>query len=193
MGYIATAEYICSLHLEFICCIHPCYIRNIIRPSPCWSNKFSSKIAPSDDGPYLTASWIVILRPDQGRPYFNMGAVITWHYLQKSVISVRGYFKVWGIFNLRSCHASCFCMPKSLMEVTQVSAFVIMYFTWWRLFPCGYRHIPNISIALSAFTWRRGILMPYLFFSVNFSKCLCLYISIYLNAISNQLNTMHFY
>ena len=69
-------------------------MRNSICLAPCWSNNSISPMPPSDDGPYLTDVWMVLLRPDQGRLYFKMVDVITWNYLRGSVIDVRVYYKV---------------------------------------------------------------------------------------------------
>ena len=80
-----------------------------------------------------------------------MGDLITWHYLRVSVIVVRVYLKSLGIVNLRAYHASSLCMPPACMEVSQASAFVLMYFNWSRLLPSGDKYIPNISIASSDF------------------------------------------
>ena len=97
MGYGSTAGYIYSIYLESVCRIrllsavmrgliaeeilkvfsNKCSMRNAICPAPCWSNKSIIPITPSDDGPYLTAVWMVLLSPDGGRPYFTIGAVIT--------------------------------------------------------------------------------------------------------------------
>ena len=51
-------------------------MRNEICTVPCWRNNPISLMPPSDDGPYLTTVWMVLLRTDWGRPYFMMGAVI---------------------------------------------------------------------------------------------------------------------
>ena len=50
---------------------------NEICPAPCWRNNYISPMPPSDDGPYPTAVWMVLLIPAWGRPYFTMGTVIT--------------------------------------------------------------------------------------------------------------------
>ena len=143
-------------------------MRNAIYPAPYWRNKSISSIPPSDDGPYLTAMWIVLLRPAWVTPYFTMVAVITWNYLCVSVIPVRIYFKGWGIFDLRAFHDLSFCMPPDRMEVSQVSDFVLMYFTCSRLFPSGDRYIPNISVASSDFRSLRRTIMTSLVFAVNY-------------------------
>ena len=85
-GVWIQAGYICSIYLECVRCVRilPAVMRclieeegNAIYPTPCWRSKSIPKISPSYDGPYLTAVWMVLTRPAQGRPYFTMGAVIT--------------------------------------------------------------------------------------------------------------------
>ena len=101
--------------------LHECSMSNLICTALCWRNNYISPMPPSDDGLYLTAVWMVLQRSDQGKPYFTMGAVITWNYSPVGFIDLRGYFKVWGIFNLRAFHASYFCLPPDHTEVSQVS------------------------------------------------------------------------
>ena len=56
---------------------HNYYMRSKICPAPCWRNKSISLMSPSDDDPYLTSVWMLLLRLARGRPYFIMVAVIT--------------------------------------------------------------------------------------------------------------------
>ena len=57
--------------------LHVCYMRNTICPVPNLINKSRSLMTPSDDGPYLNAVLIVLLRPDWGRPHLMIVDVIT--------------------------------------------------------------------------------------------------------------------
>ena len=81
----------CMLHLSYTCIgdsfdfrrgiegvfPHECSMSNSIFLAPCQRNKSISPITPSDNGPYLTDVWMVLLRPAQGRRDFRMGDVIT--------------------------------------------------------------------------------------------------------------------
>ena len=56
---------------------HYCSMINDICIAPYWKNKSISLMPPSDDGPYLTSVWTLLMTLDWGRPYFTMGGVIT--------------------------------------------------------------------------------------------------------------------
>ena len=143
---------------------HECYMSNAFFTAPYWRNKSRIMMPPSDDGPYLTYVWIVLMRMDRGRPYLTIGDVITWYYLFISVISVKGYYKFWEIVDLRAYRASYFCMLLNFIRVDQVSAIVLKYFTWSWLFCYWAMYIPKKHISSYAFREIEGLLWLLCFF-----------------------------
>ena len=79
------------------------------------------------------------------------------------------------------------------MEVAQMSAFVLMYLTWSRLFPSGPGTILTFPLLHRILDNVEGLWWFIYLFMLKFSECLGLYISILLSAIHSQLKNMHFY
>ena len=73
---------------------HQCSMIKSIRPELCIIIGSKGPITPRDQGPYLTAVWIVLLIKDLVSAHFIIGCMMGFNYFSFNVISGKGYFMV---------------------------------------------------------------------------------------------------